>query len=46
MYPAILTAVVELVVTTFFMEIQKRNIDKNFDRLERERNKILDNYKG
>ena len=39
MYPAILGAIV---VTTVFIEIQKRNIDRIFDKQEKEMNKILD----
>ena len=39
---AILTAIV---VTTVFIEIQKRNIDIIFEKMEKERNKILTDYK-
>ena len=42
MYPAILGAIV---VTTVFIEIQKRNIDIIFDKMEKEQNKILTDYK-
>ena len=42
MYPAILGAIV---VTTVFIEIQKRNIDTIFDKMEKERKKILTDYK-
>ncbi len=46
MFPAILGAIV---VSIFFIEIQKRKIDRIFDKLERERNKYLqvtkDEYK-
>ncbi len=41
MYPAILGAIV---VTTIFIEIQKRNIDRIFDKMEKEQNKILTDY--
>ncbi len=42
MYPAILGAIL---VTTVFIKIQKRNIDIIFDKLEKEQNKILTDYK-
>ena len=42
MYPAILGAIV---ITTVFIEIQKRNIEKIFEKIENERNKILTDHK-
>ena len=42
MYPAILGAIV---VTTFLIKIQKRNIDRIFDKMEKEQNIILNDYK-
>ena len=42
MYPAILGAIV---VTTVLIKIQKRNIDRIFDKMEKEQNIILNDYK-
>ena len=42
MYPAILGSLIGTMVIT---EIQKRNIDRIFDKMEKEQNKILTDYK-
>ena len=42
MYPAILGAIL---VTSVLIKIQKKNIDRIFEKMEKERNKILPDYK-